>query len=88
VRSPSFIPVTHILDAEALVSIESNDTSIAGAVSLHEELVTQEGQFLNPLGDVMLGYAVGSETSAVWPGSHHTESEPPFALCVTVLCVT
>jgi len=34
------------------------------------------------------GYAVGSETSAVRPGSHHTESEPPFALCVTVSCVT
>jgi len=86
--SPSFIPVTHVVDAEALASLNYNDTPIVGAVSLREELVTREGQFLNPPGDVTLGYAVGSEMSAVRPGSHHTESEPPFASCVTVSCVT
>jgi len=37
---------------------------------------------------VTLGYAVGSETSAVRPGSYHTESELPFVSCVTILCVT
>ena len=76
------------MDAEALASLDYDDTPIIGAVSLHEELVTREGQFLNPPGDVMLGYAVGSETSAVWPGSHHTESEPPFTSGVTISCVT
>jgi len=86
--SLSFIPVTHVVDAEALASLNYNDTLIIGMVSLREELVTWEGQFLNPLGDVMLGYAVGSETSAVRPGSYHTESEPPFTSCVTISCVT
>ena len=38
-------------------------------------------------GGVSLGYPVVLETSATRPGSHHTESEPPCALCVTVSCV-
>ena len=66
-RSPSFIPVTHVVDAEVLASLEYDDTPIAGAVSFREEPVTQEGQLLNPPGDVTPGYVVSSETSAGWP---------------------
>jgi len=40
------------------------------------------------VGGVTLGYAVGSETSAGRPRSHHTESEPPFVSCATISCVT
>ena len=65
--SPSFIPVTHVVDAEVLASLEYDDTPIAGAVSFREEPVTREGQLLNPPGDVTPGYVVSSETSAGWP---------------------
>jgi len=66
-RSPSFIPVTHIVDAEVLASLEYDNTPIAGAVSFCKEPVTREGQLLNPPGDVTPGYVVSSEMSAGWP---------------------
>jgi len=55
------------VDVEVLASLEYDDTPIAGTVSFHEELVTWEGQLLNPLGDVTLGYVVSLETSTGWP---------------------
>ena len=63
VRSPSFIPVTQVMDSNRLASIEYNDTSLQGA-GLRSDESTQEGQNLNLSGGVRMAHALPSEMSA------------------------
>jgi len=67
-RSPSFIPVTHVVDGDDLASHDDDDTSSGGAGSFNDES-TREGRYFKTPGGVTMAYALVSETSHVTPGS-------------------
>jgi len=72
----SFIPVTHVMDGDDLVSLEFNDTLARGA-DLRGDESTQEGRNLNPRGGVRIEYALTSEMSPVTHNALSLSTDPP-----------
>jgi hypothetical protein len=63
-RSRAFIPVTHVVDSDDLVSLDFDDTSERGAGD-HNDESTREGRILRTPGGVRMVNALASETSSV-----------------------
>ena len=78
-RSQSFIPVTHVVEDDNLASLELGHTAVSAGYDRDDELVTREGQILNPPGDVEMAYALSSETGSavmIHPNFSHPFPSP------------
>src|SRR6267142_757174 len=69
-RSPSHITVTHIMNGKDLASLEDDDTLWAGRANDNNNVLTWEGQNLNPQGGVR---ATGHAASELETAEHQVE---------------
>jgi transposase InsO family protein len=84
--SQRFIPVTHVVEDDDLASLELGHTTVSVGNDRDDELVTQEGQNLNPPGDVEMAYVLSSEMGSATPIRPLLSVNPP-SYCVCSTCV-
>jgi hypothetical protein len=84
--SQRFIPVTHVVEDNDLTSLKLGHTTVSVGNDHDDELVTREGQNLNPPGDVEMAYALSLETGSATPIRPLLSVNLP-SYCVCSTCV-